>query len=312
VPLEVSVPGQRSARLEARTLGGDLGEELSRFATLSDLHLGATAFDFFQRMKESGVRAEDAHPVRCARAAIGDALAWGAQRIVVKGDVTNTSHTHTWALAADVLGGLPVPVDMIPGNHDRNQRATVDAFAEARRHGLALHSDVSTVDLEGLRLVFVDSTVAGIDIGVWRPHRHEMLDAVAEARQPAMIVVHHQPMASTIPMHLPRGIPAVVANPILRRMRAANPRIVGTSGHTHRHRRRTVAGVPWFESGSTKDFPGTWTGYVVHERGIRQVTRRITSPDCISWTERTRRAAAGAWQHWSPGSLADRCFELPW
>ena len=310
--LSVSVDGRPIGSAAATTLSSPLGAELYRFASITDLHLGAVAFDLHGRMIERGVSPAEAHPVRCARAAVRDALAWGAERIIVKGDVTNVSHTHHWALAAEVLGDLPVPVDMIPGNHDRNHRATVDAFAEARRHGLTLHSDVSTVDVPGLRLMFVDSTVAGIDIGVWRPHRAAMLDAVAEVRTPVLLVVHHPPMATTVPLHLPRGIPAAVANPILRRLRNANPRVMGTSGHSHRHRRRVVAGVPWFETGSTKDYPGTWTGYVVHEGGIRQVTRRITDPDCIEWTHRTRRAAAGAWGHWSPGKLADRSFVLDW
>ncbi len=312
VELAVSVDGRPVGSVGATTSADPWGAELYRFASITDLHLGAVAFDLHGRMIEQGLAPTEAHPVRCARAAVRDAIAWGAERIVVKGDVTNVSHTHHWALAADVLGGLPVPVDMIPGNHDRNHRATVDAFAEARRHGLSLHSDVSTVDVPGLRLMFVDSTVAGIDIGVWRPHRAAMLDAVAEVRTPVLLVVHHPPMATTVPLHLPRGIPAAVANPILRRLRHANAQVMGTSGHNHRHRRRVVAGVPWFETGSTKDYPGTWTGYVVHEGGIRQVTRRITDPDCIGWTEQTRRAAAGAWGRWSPGTLADRCFVLEW
>ncbi len=310
--LRVELPGVAPAEVAVQTLEADLGEELYRFAAISDTHLGAVAFDIWNRIREPGVGREDAHPVRCTRQALGDALEWGAQRIVVKGDVTHVSHTHTWAIAADVFGGLPVPVDMIPGNHDRNHRATVDAFAEAKRHGLRMHRDVAPVDLPGLRLVFVDSTVAGIDIGVWRPHRELMYEAVGSTDLPAMVVVHHQPMASTVPLHLPRGIPAVVANPILRRLRQANPRVVGTSGHTHRHRQRLVAGVPWFETGSPKDYPGTWTGYVVHEGGIRQVTRRVTAPDCIAWTEATRGAAFGAWGRWSPGRLGDRCFTIGW
>ena len=66
------------------------------------------------------------------------------------------------------------------------------------------------------------------------------------------------------------------------------------------------------ETGSPKDHPGTWTGYVVHEGGIRQVVRRVARPDVIRWTERSRRAAGGAWGVWSPGRLTDRCWDLPW
>ena len=73
-----------------------------------------------------------------------------------------------------------------------------------------------------------------------------------------------------------------------------------------------MGGVPWVEVGSTKDYPGTWAGYVVHEGGIRQVVRRIVRRDVIGWTERTKRAAFGTWGLWSPGTLDARCFVHPW
>ena len=66
------------------------------------------------------------------------------------------------------------------------------------------------------------------------------------------------------------------------------------------------------EVGSTKDYPGTWTGYVVHEGGIRQLVHRVEEPSCLAWTDRTRRAFGGVWRWWSPGTLADRCFTIPW
>ena len=85
-----------------------------------------------------------------------------------------------------------------------------------------------------------------------------------------------------------------------------------TAGHSHRHRRRTHRSVTITEVGSPKDYPGTWAGYVVHEGGVRQVVRRVDRPDCIRWTEYTRRAALGLWGQWSPGRLDDRCFSLTW
>jgi hypothetical protein len=66
------------------------------------------------------------------------------------------------------------------------------------------------------------------------------------------------------------------------------------------------------ETGSPKDHPGTWTGYVVHEGGIRQQVRRVERPDVIAWTEHSARAAGGAWGRWSPGTLAQRNFRLDW
>ena len=85
-----------------------------------------------------------------------------------------------------------------------------------------------------------------------------------------------------------------------------------TSGHTHRHRRWSHAGITTTQVGATKDYPGVWAGYVVHEGGLRQLVQRIGRPDCIRWTEHTRRAAVGAWRYVAPGALASRCFTLEW
>ena len=78
------------------------------------------------------------------------------------------------------------------------------------------------------------------------------------------------------------------------------------SGHTHRHATRRHRHVVITETGSPKDHPGTWTGYVVYEGGLRQVVRRVGRGDAITWTEHTRRAAGGAWGYWSPGRLDHR------
>jgi hypothetical protein len=66
------------------------------------------------------------------------------------------------------------------------------------------------------------------------------------------------------------------------------------------------------EVGSPQDFPGTWTGYVVHEGGIRQVVRRVAAPEAMAWTESTKGCFAGLWGRWSPGTLPQRCFTHPW
>ena len=85
-----------------------------------------------------------------------------------------------------------------------------------------------------------------------------------------------------------------------------------STGHSHRHRRHRRFGINVTEVGSTKDFPGTWTGYAVHEGGIRQVVRRISDPTCLPWLDHTARAGGGFWGVWSPGELEDRCFSLAW
>jgi len=309
--VEVLLDGRTAGRVAVTTLAPPPGRELARFATLNDLHLGTRRFGRFPEFVEDVPHAR-AHPVRCARAAVDDAIAWGAQRLVVKGDIVHASHPHTWTMVGDVFGDTAIPVDLLCGNHDRNHISTVDPFTEAGRSGLTLRRHVTTIDLDGLRLVLIDSSVNWLDIGVWRPHTAAVRQAVATTDLPVMLLVHHQPQETTIPLYIPRGIPAVVANRFLRTMRDANPRIIGSSGHTHRNRHRTIEGVPWSEIGSPKDYPGVWAGYVVYTGGIRQVVRRITRPDCIGWTEQTRRVAGGTWGRWSPGTLDQRCFTHQW
>lgn len=63
------------------------------------------------------------------------------------------------------------------------------------------------------------------------------------------------------------------------------------------------------ELGSTKDSPGTWCGYVVHEGGIVQ-TPPYRRSRRARMTERTGNAVLGLWSMWSPGSLDDRCFSV--
>ena len=103
-------------------------------------------------------------------------------------------------------------------------------------------------------------------------------------------MLHHQltlrPEAPFYPPGMPAGRRAIRSST---RLAAAQPRSLVTSGHTHRHRRRTHGPVTVTTVGSTKDYPGTWAGYVVHDGGLRQVVRRVAAPDCLRWTEATRR-----------------------
>lgn len=85
-----------------------------------------------------------------------------------------------------------------------------------------------------------------------------------------------------------------------------------SSGHTHRHRRWEHREVTATQVGSTKDYPGVWAGYVITDRAVRQVVHRVTEPDCLRWTEFTRRAAGGTWRWVAPGLLPSRCFDQIW
>jgi len=69
--------------------------------------------------------------------------------------------------------------------------------------------------------------------------------------------------------------------------------------------------VPWVEVASVKDYPGSWAEYRVFEGGILQVHRRISSPEALDWTDRTRAMFGGLYPLYAFGDLSDRCFTIP-
>jgi 3',5'-cyclic-AMP phosphodiesterase len=304
-----------------RTLDPLPGQELFRLATVSDLHLGETTFGYFRTITEHPDPPEP-HTIRAARAAFEELLKWGAQLVVVKGDITHSSRAAQWEHFRDLITGCPVPVESIGGNHDsgvygrpkdaaRNPGARM-VDARSALPELGLQAEARAIDVPGLRVVLADTTVPRHHHGSLRGVEEDLLRWAEEARSPVGMFLHHQLMPLPVPTYWPPGIPAPQSTRFVRRLAAVNPASIVTSGHTHRHRSRIQDGVLVTEVGSPKDFPGTWAGYVVHDGGIRQVVRRVADPDILRWTDHSARAALTLWSRWSPGSLADRCVNHRW
>jgi hypothetical protein len=304
------VPGGRLS-IATRTLPSPPGEELYRLGTISDTHLGSVGFGYRRTIVEDD-RPVVPHPVRCAAAAIADLVAWGAQRLVVKGDITEQSDIWNWRTFGRLVAGLDIPVDVLAGNHDYGSRRTIDPVDGLRSVGLGLRQGVESVALPGLRLVLVDSTEPDRHHGRLALRTDAVVAALHGVREGALVAMHHHLQPHTLTEGWPWGVPKQESRGFLDAVGGAHPRTLVTSGHTHRHRRWQRGPVTVTQVGSTKDYPGVWAGYVVHEGGIRQVVRRVTAPDCISWTERTRKAAFGLWAVAAPGRLSDRCFTLDW
>ncbi|HEY4376946.1 MAG TPA: metallophosphoesterase, partial [Acidimicrobiales bacterium] len=302
--------------LAVRTLDPLPGEELCRLATLSDLHLGTHVFGQRGTIRELPTP-EVAHPQRCTEAALAEADAWGAERIVVKGDLTNQGAAAHWREFARLMAASPVPVDALPGNHDHAHprgQASIAPAAAAVTFGLSIADPVLVRDLAGVRLILIDSTRPGMHGGTVDRVLADVAAIVADADRAGGVIIalHHQLQPHRLPEGWPSGIPRDESFRFLERIGAAHPHVLVTSGHTHRHRRWGHAGVAVTQVGSTKDYPGVWAGYVVHEGGMRQVVRRVARPDCLAWTDHSRRAAAGLWRHVAPGRLDARCFNVPW
>lgn len=314
--LRVMLDGQFLAPVGFCTRPRLPGEELVRVATISDLHLGARSFGHRDTIVEDPGDMEP-HPIRCARAAVDELVEWGASYLAAKGDITNRGQVPEWRTWAGLVATTPVPIDALPGNHDcEHPRSTrsLPLSAAAAAFGLSIAQPLIVRDLPGLRVVLADTTINGRNRGTLAPVLTDVLDALAETptSTAALLLLHHQ----LHPWHgqegWPRGIEHRDALDLLERIGRVHPRTLVSSGHTHRCRRWAHAGVTTTQVGSTKDYPGVWAGYTVSEGGIRQLVRRVSTPDVLEWTDRTRRAALGAWRFIGPGPIDSRCFEIPW
>lgn len=306
-----------SRQLTARTLAPPPGALLSRIATVSDLHIGARRWGFFKTMIEDGSYPE-LHPIRCARAAITDAVSWGAELILIKGDAVHHRQPDHFAELGRLVDEFPdVPMALIPGNHDVDySHSKMDLPETVGSRRLPYTSGVDHLDLEGIRLVFADTTIHGRGEGTIAGVKEALLNTVAQAQQPALLAVHHHFQRHPITTYWPPGIAKDEAVPFLDELGRTATDLLVTSGHSHRNRTRIhrSAGAPITitEVASTRDWPGVWAGYAVHEGGIRQVVRRASAPDAVEWHEYSRGALLGAWDFWSPGPLDQRCFSQSW
>ena len=297
-------------RLAARTVNPPPGRELYRFMTLSDMHLGQDHFGLFRKMRERSP-VEEVHTLRCTRAALAEGLAWGAQHLVLKGDLVDRGTPDEYDLLGKVLAEAGLPVEAVPGNHEVKPYREVDHPEAFARLGLTVPAErLHTVDLPGLRVAMIDSTTLDVNA----PRLDHAVEAMGDALdgRPALVVLHHHLLRLPVSVLWPPGVPGPLARRFLDPVADATPAALVASGHTPRHITRRHRHLDGTETGSPKDHPGTWTGYVVYEGGLRQVVRRVGRPDAIRWTEHSRRAAGGAGGHRSPGRLDHRCLTLEW
>jgi 3',5'-cyclic-AMP phosphodiesterase len=323
----IVVPGLqpgRAQRIRVRWDGGEAihplttlppppGELLARVATLSDLHLGATHWGLLRTLGEDRHPDQHPHPWRCAAAALDEARRWGAQAVVLKGDLAEHRQPDHFALVGELVDRVAeLPVLVLPGNHDVDLTTDMDLPSDLGRRGAAYVDGVAHLDLPGVRLVGGNTAVPGQGPGRLGPIGDALVERASSCGGPALVLLHHHLHRHRIPTHWPPGISGAEAGPFLDRLAAANPSTVVSCGHSHRNRTRRHGPLVVSEVGSTKDWPGVWAGYAVHEGGIRQVVRRTQAPSAASWTEYSRAAVLGLWGRWSPGPLHQRCWTHRW
>ncbi|WP_041376015.1 phosphodiesterase [Polymorphum gilvum] len=162
-------------------------------AQITDLHLRPRGLTCY-RVSDTNNLAE-----RAIRALL--ALSPRPDAVVVTGDITDGADAREYALARHILGRLPMPVYVLPGNHDSSDtlRAAFSDYPGIRDAPTASGKLHYTADVGGLRLVALDSSVAGKPFGLLGAEQLAWLDRVlAEDDRPAVVAVHHPPMATGI------------------------------------------------------------------------------------------------------------------
>jgi 3',5'-cyclic-AMP phosphodiesterase len=300
-------------RTTGRTLPVVSGGEVTRIATISDLHIGESGFGYLPRMYEA--HPVEPYPLRAVRAALAEATQWGAELIVIKGDLAHFNLREQYKALAPVLAQCTVPIVVIAGNHDGGNHHHDDIHEGLSDTDVTIIESVRAFDVGGLNLVILPSMAPHQSAGRVRHRLDDLATALATPR-PSLVLTHHH--LQLVPWHIPVATWGPERHRLVSTLVASPGPVVLSAGHSHRNRHHRVHARPGgpavsvTEVGSTKDFPGVWAGYIIGESGLQQVVRRIAEPSVIEWTERCRSMLYGIWGRWALGSLDDRSIDWRW
>ena len=283
------------------------GELLATVATVNDVHFGETECGVIEGLDVGPIlsagEGEPPYPEMMNRAAITEIAGLAPDAVVAKGDLTThgTREEYDQFVAAygEAFGDT---LHHVRGNHD-------GYFGETFASDAPLE-----VSLPGVTLAILDTVIPEHTPGQVSAEQLAWLDELgARADRPVLVFGHHHvwnPASNQRPENY-FGINPDDSEKLIE-VFARRPRLAGYfAGHTHRNRVRRfpeTGTVPFVEVACVKDFPGTWAEYRVFDGGILQVHRRISSPDALEWTERTRQMFGGLYPSYAFGSLEERNF----
>jgi predicted phosphodiesterase len=293
-----------------RTLPRPHGERLATVTTVNDVHFGETECGVIDGAVDLGPilhaePGEPPYPETMNRGAAREMAAIEPDVVVVKGDLTNAGTRAEYQAFLDCYGPtFGTRLIHVQGNHESYYGQRFGDRAPIERQ------------LPGVVVAVLDTTLPYKETGAVSAEQLEWLDELgARADRPVLVFGHHHPWSpdSTSREETYFGINPTDAEGLVA-VFARRPALVGYfAGHTHRNRVRrfrATGDVPFVEVACVKDFPGAWAEYRVFEGGILQVFRRISTPEALSWSERTRAMYAGLYAGYAFGSLAERCFPI--
>jgi 3',5'-cyclic-AMP phosphodiesterase len=283
-----------------RTLAKPSGERLATVVTVSDLHIGETECGRYDGVNlgqpltvEPG---EPPYPETMARAAAAEIAAIGPDAVIAKGDLTSQGAADELTTFEEIFEGHPLHFTY--GNHDVSSRSE-----------LCPEPVMELVTVAGARIALIDTSIPAEAGGQVAEDQLEWLDELGTDDSTPVLVMGHHPLFDHAAFTA--GI-NVDDSALLVDLFARRPALVGYfAGHSHRNSVRRLPGtgdVPWAEVGATKDYPGVWAEYRIYEDSVMQVVHRISSPEALAWTDRTRSMFGGLYPSYSFGTLEDRCY----
>ena len=283
-----------------RTLPKPGGERLATVVTVSDLHIGETECGRYEGVNLGPpLRAEPdepPYPETMARAAATEIAAIGPDAVIAKGDLTSQGAGAELKTFMEIFDGFPL--HWAYGNHDVSSDSD-----------LGSRPATELITVAGARVALLDTAVPAEAGGRVTEEQLDWLDDLAGDDTTPVLVMGHHPLFdhAAFTAGINAGDSERLVGLVSRR-----PALVGYfAGHSHRNlvRRLPETGaVPWTEVGATKDYPGVWAEYRIFEGAVMQVVHRISSPEALAWTDRTRQMFGGLYPSYSFGSLDDRCF----
>lgn len=118
--------------------------------------------------------------------------------VLITGDLVDSGRAAEYAHLAELLAPLPMPVYLMPGNHDDREalRSSFPAHTYLGAHGFVQYS----VELGGIRLIALDTVVPGEGHGALCDERLAWLALQLQqhAQEPVIVAMHHPPFRTLI------------------------------------------------------------------------------------------------------------------
>ncbi len=200
-------------------------------AQLSDPHIVAPGKLLYREIDTAAALTQAIARINALRPAV--------ELVVISGDLANRGRIEEYEHLQSLLARLDAPCCLMPGNHDRRDHLR-RVFAEQNFTGGALCCQ--RIDLDGLCLLLLDTTIPGAEGGAIDDARIAWLDAHCPPAMPTLLFLHHPPFATGI-----AGMDAIGLAGAERLEAWLTPRrnLIGIAcGHVHRPVFSQFAGIP--------------------------------------------------------------------